>query len=77
MRDGRDAGGSPPLSVFVKLPGVAGEIGLALLLFVLVRTLGYPNPRAIGIVLTIGAAAWALWTAYRSTIHNLQSAIRN
>ena len=36
--------------------------------------IGYPDPRMIGIVLMIGAAAWALWTAYQSTI---QSAIRN
>jgi hypothetical protein len=27
--------------------------------------IGYPNPRAIGIALTIAAAAWALWTARR------------
>jgi hypothetical protein len=36
--------------------------------------IGYPDPRTIGIALTIAAAAWALWTAYQSTI---QSAIRN
>ena len=36
--------------------------------------IGYPDPRTIGIVLTIAAAAWALWTAYQSAI---QSAIRN
>ncbi len=27
---------------------------------------GVPNPRAIGVVLTIGATAWALWTARRT-----------
>ena len=36
--------------------------------------IGYPDPRTIGIVLTIAAMAWALWTAYKSTI---QSAIRS
>jgi hypothetical protein len=36
--------------------------------------IGYPDPRTIGIVLTIAATAWALWTAYKSTI---QSAIRS
>ena len=36
--------------------------------------LGYPDPRTIGIALTIAASAWALWTAYQSTI---ESAIRN
>ena len=30
--------------------------------------IGYPDPRTVGIALTIGAAAWALWTAYRSAI---------
>jgi hypothetical protein len=27
--------------------------------------LGYPNPRPIGVALTLAAAAWALWTARR------------
>ena len=36
--------------------------------------LGYPDPRTIGIVLTIAAMAWAFWIAYKSTI---QSAIRS
>ena len=36
--------------------------------------IGYPDPRNIGIMLTVAAFAWALWTAYKSTI---QSAIRN
>ena len=36
--------------------------------------LGYPDPRSIGVVLVASAIAWALWTAYKSTI---QSAIRN
>jgi hypothetical protein len=36
--------------------------------------IGHPDPRTIGIVLTIAATAWALWTAYKSTI---QSAVRN
>ena len=39
--------------------------------------IGYPDPRTIGIVLTLAAAAWALWTAYQSTIHNSQSAIQS
>jgi hypothetical protein len=28
--------------------------------------IGYPDPRSIGIALTIGASAWALWTASRA-----------
>jgi hypothetical protein len=36
--------------------------------------IGYPDPRTIGIVLTACAAAWAIWTASRSTT---ESAIRN
>jgi hypothetical protein len=36
--------------------------------------LGYPNPRTIGTLLASAAIAWALWTAYRSTV---QSATRN
>ena len=40
--------------------------------------IGYPDPRTIGIVLTIAAIAWALWTTYKSTIQStIQSAIRN
>ena len=44
--------------------------------------LGYPDPRSIGIVLTIGGTAWAMWTVYKSTIDAtipsaIQSAIRN
>jgi hypothetical protein len=40
--------------------------------------LGYPNPRTIGILLTTATTAWALWTAYKSTIQStIQSAIRN
>jgi hypothetical protein len=30
--------------------------------------IGYPDPRTIGIALTAAAAAWALWTAYRSAL---------
>jgi hypothetical protein len=30
--------------------------------------IGYPDPRTIGIVLTLAAAAWALWTAYHSVM---------
>jgi hypothetical protein len=30
--------------------------------------IGYPDPRTIGIALTAAAAAWALWTAYRSAM---------
>ncbi len=37
--------------------------------------IGYPDPRTIGIVLTVAAAAWALWTAFKLAIGNLQSAI--
>jgi len=37
--------------------------------------IGYPDPRTIGIVLTLAAAAWALWTAYQSAICHPQSAI--
>jgi hypothetical protein len=37
--------------------------------------IGYPDPRTIGIVLTLAAAAWALWTAYQSAIRHPQSAI--
>ena len=36
--------------------------------------IGYPDPRAIGIVLTLAATAWGLWTSYQSTI---QSSIRS
>ena len=40
--------------------------------------IGYPDPRTIGIVLTVAAMAWALWTAYNSAIQSaIQSAIRN
>ena len=39
-----------------------------------VADIGYPDPRAIGIALTIAATAWALWTAHKSAI---QSAVRN
>jgi hypothetical protein len=35
--------------------------------------IGYPDPRMIGIGLTIAAATWALWTAYKLAINNLQS----
>ena len=35
--------------------------------------IGYPDPRTIGIVLTIAAAAWAIGTAYQSTIRHPQS----
>ena len=33
--------------------------------------IGYPDPRTIGIALTFGAAAWALWTVYTAprTLH--------
>jgi hypothetical protein len=33
--------------------------------------IGYPDPRTIGIALTFGAAAWALWTVYAApcTLH--------
>jgi predicted membrane protein len=37
--------------------------------------IGYPDPRTIGIVLTIAATAWALWTASRSAIRNPRSAV--
>jgi hypothetical protein len=37
--------------------------------------LGYPNPRAIGIVLTIAATAWALWIVLESAARNPQSAM--
>ena len=37
--------------------------------------IGYPDPRTIGIVLTIAAAVWALATALRSAIRNPQSAM--
>lgn len=33
--------------------------------------IGYPDPRTIGIALTIAAAAWALWMAYRSAAKDL------
>jgi hypothetical protein len=40
--------------------------------------LGYPNPRTIGVVLTVSATAWALWAAYKSAIQStIQSAIRS
>jgi hypothetical protein len=29
--------------------------------------IGYPDPRTIGIALTIAAAAWALWSGYRAS----------
>ena len=31
--------------------------------------IGYPDPRTIGIVLTVAAMAWALWTAYKSALN--------
>ena len=37
--------------------------------------IGYPDPRMIGIVLTVAAAAWALWRAYQFAISNWQFAI--
>jgi hypothetical protein len=37
--------------------------------------IGYPDPRTIGIVLTIAAFTWGLWTAYRFATNNLQFAI--
>jgi hypothetical protein len=37
--------------------------------------IGYPDPRTIGIVLTIAACAWALRTTYKSAIRNPKSAI--
>jgi hypothetical protein len=37
--------------------------------------IGYPDPRTIGIVLTLASIAWALWTVYKSAICNQQSAI--
>ncbi|MGH9143167.1 MAG: hypothetical protein ACRD2I_18700, partial [Vicinamibacterales bacterium] len=37
--------------------------------------IGYPDPRTIGILLTLSAAAWALWTAYRSAVRHPQPAI--
>jgi hypothetical protein len=44
--------------------------------------IGYPDPRTIGIALTIAATAWALWIARKSAIQStiqpaIQSAIRN
>jgi hypothetical protein len=48
--------------------------------------IGVPDPRTIGIVLTIAATTWALWTAFQSTIRpqstiasqsTIESAIRN
>ena len=36
--------------------------------------IGYPDPRTIGIALTLAATAWALWTAGKSAS---QSAVRN
>jgi hypothetical protein len=33
--------------------------------------IGYPDPRTIGIVLTVAAGAWALWTAYRASSRSL------
>jgi hypothetical protein len=35
--------------------------------------IGYPDPRMIGIGLTIAAATWALWTAYQFTRRNSQA----
>ena len=37
--------------------------------------IGYPDPRSIGIVLTVAAAAWALWTTSKFAINNQQFAI--
>ena len=37
--------------------------------------IGYPDPRTIGVALTVAAAAWALWRAYQFAISNLQFAI--
>jgi hypothetical protein len=33
--------------------------------------IGYPDPRTIGIVLTVAAAAWALWSVYQSASPDL------
>jgi hypothetical protein len=37
--------------------------------------IGYPDPRTIGIVLTVAATVWALWTACQFAISNRQFAI--
>jgi len=37
--------------------------------------IGYPDPRVIGVVLTMAAAAWALWTSYQFTLRNPASAV--
>lgn len=37
--------------------------------------LGYPNPRLVGIALTVTAAAWALWTARRARDLSLVAAL--
>jgi hypothetical protein len=37
--------------------------------------LGYPNPRIVGLALTAGASAWALWTARRARDLSLLAAL--
>jgi hypothetical protein len=37
--------------------------------------LGYPDPKTIGVVLTIAATAWAVWTVVQSAIGDAESAI--
>lgn len=37
--------------------------------------IGYPDPRAIGVVLTMAAATWALWAAYQCALRDPPSAV--
>lgn len=60
-----DMGVWPALTAPAKILGIQRVIDI-----------GYPDPRTIGIVLTIAATAWALWTAYRSTSPVPRAALR-
>jgi hypothetical protein len=51
-----DMGVWPALTAPAKILGIQRVIDI-----------GYPNPRTIGILLTVAVAAWALWTAFRSS----------
>jgi hypothetical protein len=54
---------APDMGVWAAITAPAKILGIERVI-----DLGYPDPRTIGIALTMAAAAWALWTAYRSAM---------
>jgi hypothetical protein len=54
---------APDMGVWAAITAPAQILGIERVI-----DIGYPDPRTIGIALTIAAAAWALWTAYRSAM---------